>query len=72
MASAHEKNLPWKSKKGIDGKYTLSETPKNDPQKRPNTIVETAHIVANHAARRIMPPLNFQSIDIPIASRMSP
>ena len=71
-ASAHEKNCPWKSKKGTDGKYSLSESPKNDPQKRPTATVAAAHIVANHAARRIVPPLNFQSIAIPIASRMSP
>ena len=46
--------------------------PKNDPQKSPNAMVETAHIVANHAARRIMPSLNFHSIASPIASRISP
>ena len=47
--------------------------PKNDPLKSPKATVAPAHIVANHAARRIMPGFGFfRSIHSPMASSTSP
>ncbi len=59
IASAMEKNLPWKSKKGTEGKYSARFIPKNEPQNPPKRIVAEAHSVANQAARRIMPGSRF-------------
>ena len=48
-------------------------SPKNDPQKSPKRIVAAAHIVANHAAWRIMPGLRFlRSSHRPRPSRIRP
>ena len=73
MASAMEKNLPWKSKNGIPGNHSFMLMPKNDPHSRPNATVIAPHSVANHAACRIMLGFRFrESIHTPSSVRMAP
>ena len=73
MASAIEKNWPWKSKKWIDGNHFDMLMPKNEPHSSPKRIVDTPHSVANHAAWRIMPGLRFlESIQAPSSARIAP
>ena len=72
MASAQLKNCPWKSKNRIEGNHFERLIPKKEPLNRPNTIVETAHSVANHAACRIIPSLLLRSIHSPSSSNTSP
>ena len=73
MTSAMEKNCPWKSKNFTEGNHVFILIPKNEPQNRPKATVDKPHIVANHAARRIMPGLrNLYSMKAPIRARMAP
>ena len=50
IAKAIEKKLPWKSKNGTEGKYSLRFMPNTEPQASPTTTVVKPHNVANHAA----------------------
>ena len=72
MASATEKKRPWKSKNGTAGKYSLRFRPKNDPKIRPKKTVDSAHSVANQAARRIVGSRKRRSMKSPARSRISP
>ena len=73
IASAMEKNFPWKSRNGTVGNHSDMEMPKNEPQIPPKTIVMMPHNVANHAAWRIMPGLRFfESIHAPSSVRIAP
>ena len=73
ITSAMEKNCPWKLKNFTEGNHSCMLIPKNDPQKSPKATVASPHIVANHAARRIMPGLrNLYSMKAPIRARMAP